>query len=98
MLNICTYFCCTYCCCKFRDCKVSGGDREHLSRAETNIALHHACSLGLLDVAQRLHSEGASFNAADDEDTSLHVACINGHLEVAQWLHSVSASVNATMH
>ena len=69
-----------------------------LTRAETNIALHHACSLGLLDVAQRLHSEGASLNAADDEDTSLHVACINGHLEVAQWLHSVSASVNATMH
>ena len=59
-------------------------------------ALHHACSQGLLDVAQRLHSEGASVTAADDVNTPLHVACIDGHLDVAQWLHSAGASVNTT--
>ena len=59
-------------------------------------ALHHACSQGLLDIAQRLHSEGASVNAAADVGTPLRVACIYGHLDVAQWLHSAGASVNTT--
>ena len=59
--------------------------------------LRAACSAGHLDIAQRLHSGGASVDAVDNEGrASLYHACRHGHLDVAQWLHSVGATVNAT--
>ena len=61
-------------------------------------ALHKACSQGLLDVAQRLHSEGASATGYPPgyltRYTPLHLACMEGHLSIAQWLLSVGACVN----
>ena len=59
--------------------------------------LHLACDEGHLDIAQWLHSAGASVNATDIVgDTPLHLACMKGNLDTAQWLQSVGASVNST--
>ena len=53
--------------------------------------------MGHLEIAQWLHSEGASVNATSCEGcTPLHSAWVNGHLDLAQWLHSVGASLDAT--
>ena len=58
--------------------------------------LHLACGEGHLDIAQWLHSAGASVDATDDGgQTPLHNACSRGHLGIAQWLHSAGVSVNA---
>ena len=59
--------------------------------------LHLACDKGHLDIAQWLHSAGASLNATDSEgETPLHIACLQGHLSIAQWLLSAGASLDAT--
>ena len=59
--------------------------------------LHLACFKGHLDIAQWLHSAGASLDATDSDAgwTPLHFACYSGHLEVAQWL--CSAGADATL-
>ena len=66
--------------------------------------LHVACFMGHLEIAQWLHSEGASLdssnaNASLDWNmmgwTPLHNACCQGHLEIAQWL--CSAGADATL-
>ena len=66
--------------------------------------LHVACFMGHLEIAQWLHSEGASLdssnaNASLDWNmmgwTPLHNACCQGHLEIAQWL--CSAGTDATL-
>ena len=55
----------------------------------TETALHIACRQGQLEIAQGLHSTGASLDATDvNGDTPLHFACMSGHLDVARWLHS----------
>ena len=56
--------------------------------------LHLACAYGHLDIAQWLHSAGASLNATSDNDgeTPLHGACATGHLDVICWLCSAGAS------
>ena len=55
--------------------------------------LHLACLQGHLEIAQWLHSAGASLNAtySTHGETPLHFACLKGHLEVAQWLCSAGA-------
>ena len=59
--------------------------------------LHLASMHGHLDIAQWLHSAGASLDATDNQGgTPLHTACSKGHLDIAQWLHSAGASLNAT--
>jgi len=59
--------------------------------------LHVACCHGHLDVAQWLHSSGASLNSTDSDGYApLHFTCSHGHLDVAQWLHSAGASLDAT--
>ena len=55
-------------------------------------ALCVACWEGRLDIAQWLHSEGASVDAIDGEgEAPLHQACMKGQLEIIQWLCSVGA-------
>ena len=51
----------------------------------TYTPLHLACLNGHLDVAQWLHSAGASLDAIDNNgDTPLHLGCCIGHLGIAQ--------------
>ena len=59
--------------------------------------LHVACDKGHLDIAQWLHSAGASLDATDNRECiPLHNACSRGHLGIAQWLHGAGASLNTT--
>jgi ankyrin repeat protein len=59
--------------------------------------LHYACLKGHLDLAQWLHTAGASLDATDRAGGApLHYACSGGRLDVAQWLHSAGASLDAT--
>ena len=59
-------------------------------------SLHVACYKGHLDIAQWLHSAGASVFATNSMRwTPLHYACWKGQLDLAQWLSSAGASVDA---
>ena len=73
------------------------GEREGADNADGEEPLHLPCWEGHLDVAQWLHSAGASLDATDSEgETPLHIACLQGHLSIAQWLLSAGASLDAT--
>ena len=59
--------------------------------------MHNACMKGHLDVAQWLHSAGASVNATNSAgETPQQLACLQGYLDVAQWLYSAGASLETT--
>ena len=59
--------------------------------------LHSACSVGDLDLAQWLVSQGAAAvdACANDGEQPLYAACSAGHLRIAQWLVSQGAAADA---
>ena len=76
---------------------VAGGAsvRAHRYTRDGETPLHDACFKGHLDIAQWLHSAGASIDATNSGgETPLHRACIGGHFAIAQWLHSAGACVD----